>query len=146
MNILFDTNVQLDVLLKRQPNYAAAVAVARASIRGQITGYIAAFSLTTIFYFGQRQYRTKFDNMQAAEYALDDVKSCLAQFRICPVSRQTLDAAVKMPGRDFEDNLQIACALAEGLDAIVTSNIKDFRGAGITLYTPTQLVKRLKLR
>ncbi len=146
MNILFDTNVQLDVLLKRQPNYTAAVALSRASIRGQITGYMATFALTTVFYTCQRQYRAKFDNKQAAKYALDDVLSCLDQFKICSVSRQTLESATKMPGQDFEDNLQIACALAEGLDAIVTSNIKDFRGAGITLYTPAQLVKKLKLR
>ncbi len=51
-----------------------------------------------------------------------------------------------MKGRDFEDDVQAACALAEGLDAIVTRNIKNVKNAGIKLYTPEQLVKKLKLR
>jgi predicted nucleic acid-binding protein len=146
MQILLDTNVLLDFLLNRQPGKAAASAIVRANNKGIFTGYLAAFSFPTIYYFSYKHYDVKYDSNQARQRAWGDVKTSLNQFNICPVSRQTLDAATKMPGRDFEDNLQIACALAEGLDAIVTSNIKDFRSAGITLYTPTQLVKRLKLR
>ena len=146
MKILLDTNVILDQLLRRQPGYAHAATIIRAA-RTHFTPYLAAFSLPTISYYSYRHFKVKVDNSnKAREMALKDVRSCLDQFEICMVSRQTLELAVSLSGRDFEDNLQIACAIEQGLDAIVTSNIKDFRAAGITLYTPVQLVKWLKLR
>ena len=144
MKILLDANVILDQLLRRQSGYADAAKIIRAA-RTHFTPYLAAFSLPTISYYSYRHFKVKLDSNRAREMALKDVQSCLNQFEICTISRQTLELAVSMSGRDFEDNLQIACAVEQGLDAIVTSNIKDFRAAGITLYTPAQLIKRLKL-
>ncbi len=146
MRLLLDINYVLDLLLKRQPNYSAAAAIMLAIRKRRITGYIAASSFPIIYYFCYKHYSLKLDDKQARLMALSDVWTCLSEFNICAIDRIELEAAAKMSGRDFEDNIQVVCAFKEGLDAIVTSNIKDFRGLGITLYTPAQLVKRLKLR
>ncbi len=60
-----------------------------------------------------------------------------------PVDRTTLEMATTFPGSDFEDNLQIACAVEARLDAIVTRNPKDFAGSPVQILTPAELLALL---
>jgi len=48
-----------------------------------------------------------------------------------------------MAGSDLEDNVSMACALAAGLDAIVTRDPKGFAGSPIPVLSPTELLARL---
>ena len=48
-----------------------------------------------------------------------------------------------MPGKDFEDNLVMACAELMELDAIVTRNKVDFAGSTISVLTPSELLARI---
>jgi hypothetical protein len=59
------------------------------------------------------------------------------------VDRQAIERAVLLPGGDFEDNLQIACAMAANLDAIVTRNPSDFAGSPLPVLTPAELLRHL---
>jgi predicted nucleic acid-binding protein len=54
-----------------------------------------------------------------------------------------LEIATTLPGSDFEDNLQIACAVEAKLDAIVTRNPKDFADSPVPVLTPTELLALL---
>lgn len=137
--VLFDTNVALDVLLQRPDTFSESNKLWKANDKGLIIGFLTAPSVRDIHYFITRERNDSARALQA-------VLSCLSSFHICPVDGSILAQAAAMSGPDFEDNIQVACVLAQGLDAIVTRNIKDFRDAGITLYTPAQLVKKLKLR
>ncbi len=71
------------------------------------------------------------------------IKLCLDSFQICTVDKQTLERATDLEGNDFEDNLQIACALSSGLDAIVTRNKADFKTAAIAVMEPAELLRQL---
>ncbi len=51
--------------------------------------------------------------------------------------------ATTFPGSDFEDNLQIACAVEATLDAIVTRNPKDFARSPVMILTPAELLALL---
>ncbi len=137
--VLFDTNIALDFVLKRQPGFSEAQLIWRANAIGKIRGYVTASSMTDIYYFASNKGNDTVRGYKA-------ITMCLATLEICTVDRTMIEQAAVLKRKDFEDSVQIMAALAEGLDAIVTRNIKDFRGAGITLYTPAQLVKRLKLR
>ena len=48
-----------------------------------------------------------------------------------------------MAGGDLEDNVSLACALAAGLDAIVTRDPRGFSGSPIPVLSPTDLLARL---
>ncbi len=54
MNVLFDTDVLLDVLLDREPFSASSSQVLSMAEEGSLRGYVCATSVTTIFYLGQR--------------------------------------------------------------------------------------------
>lgn len=136
--LLLDTNILLDVLLNREPLVNESRKIWQANLAGQITAYITATSLTNIYYYASKA--------KGSAEGLKAVNVCLKAFEICKIDREILELAAAMRGRDYEDDIQSVCALIEGLDAVVTRDIKGFRDAGIKLYTPAQLIKEMKLR
>ena len=135
MKLLFDTNILLDVLLPRDPWAENGRKLWQASDEGQITGFVTATTLTDIFYITRR--------LTNAAVALEAVKTCLLAFEIAPVDRAELEQAVQLPGSDFEDNLQIACATSAALDGIITRDPKGFQTTTITIYTPEQALSQI---
>lgn len=135
MRILLDTNIILDVLLNRAPFVADSSAIWAACDAGRLIGCLPASTLTDIFYIARRT-----TDIATARVA---VGLCLAAFDVLPVDRQTLEAATLLPGNDFEDNLQIACAVHAAVDAIVTRNSGDYAHASLPVLTPAQLLARL---
>jgi predicted nucleic acid-binding protein len=106
---LLDTSVLLDLLLNRPPWAAEAAVIWDAHRHSQIRVFIAAFSLPNIFYIVRKQ-----GGLAAARTA---VQACLSTVDIAPIDQATLLAAQALVGSDFEDDLQIACALQAGVDA-----------------------------
>ena len=136
MRILLDTNVVLDVLLKRDPWQADASAIWLAIDGGSITAYLTASSVIDIFYVARR--------LTDIVRARQSVQVCLDAFNIGAVDRSTLERAQALSGSDFEDNVQIACAELNGLDAIVTRNSADFEGSPIAIWSPAECLKQLR--
>ena len=103
---------------------------------GAFDGSIASFSLPTIHYICQRH---------AGQTAADDaIDICLEAFDVCPLYRECILAARRIPGNDFEDNLQVACAISDFMQGLVTRNPRDFANAPIRVYTPAELFEVLR--
>lgn len=135
MNVLFDTNVILDVLLARSPFKADATTLMKKVETNDIRGLLCATTITTIHYFVARQY-----NQQDA---LKGITSLLKMFDIAPVNKSILDQATQSKIADFEDAVLHESALLTGADAIVTRNSKDFKHASLVIYQPHELVALL---
>jgi predicted nucleic acid-binding protein len=134
--ILLDTNVVLDVLLNRQPFVDEARQIWDASDRGLFDACIASFTIPTIHYICRRQ-----DGLEAANRAVD---ACMAAFEVCALYRECVLAARRMAGGDFEDNLQIACAITDFMQGIVTRNRADFTNSPIRVYSPREFLDLLR--
>mgnify|MGYP001048164763 CR=1 FL=1 len=135
MRILFDTNVLLDVLLKREPWVTQSSSAWQASDEGKIIGHVTACVIPDIFYIARR--------LTTVETARTAVRICLEAFEVCPVDLQALEQAEALSGSDFEDNLQIACATQAGLDAILTRDKRGFQAAPMPVLTPAELLEQL---
>lgn len=136
-SVLLDVNVLLDVFLGRQPWLPDSAAVLLANQERRIVSYISAVTLPTIFYVVRR-------NASLAQ-AREVVGESLRSFEIIPVGRNTLELAHTLPGADFEDNLQIACAVGAGVDAIVTRDAAGFSASPLPVLTPAQLFTEFAL-
>lgn len=134
MRVLLDVNVLLDVMLQRPPWHVDADAILRAAASGQVTCATTAVSLATIFYVGRKVVGTT-----AARSAVRDY---LAAFDFLPIDKHVLLHADALAGNDFEDNILIAAAMSESLDAIVTRNGADFSHSPIPVWPPSELLKR----
>ncbi len=135
MRVLFDTNVVLDVLPSRDPWVAQSSAAWQANDEGRIVGYITACTIADIFYIARR--------LTTLKTARATVRICLDAFEVCAVDLQALEQAEALPGSDFEDNLQIACASIAGL-AILTRDKSGFQIAAMPVLTPAELLTQLE--
>jgi predicted nucleic acid-binding protein len=137
VRVLIDTNIVLDYLLEREQFLKDAEALFNAIDSGQVIGYVTATTLTDIFYIARRQTRS-------VELARQAVSTTLAVMVIASVNRAILEAAFASELADFEDAVQIHCAVSQGLDAIVTRDTQDFSGSVIPVLSVPQLLKRLE--
>ncbi len=128
---LIDTNVTLDWLLDRKPWSDAAQPLWDARDAGDVIAYISASVVTDIFYIIRRQA-----DIPTAFASVDRVFSA---FGLCTVDEPLLRQARALQGNDFEDNVQIACALAAQVDLIITRDPVDFRFSPIPVIEPSQI-------
>jgi predicted nucleic acid-binding protein len=135
MRVLVDANVVLDLVLEREPWRTDADRFWRAVGEKHILGGIAASTVTDIFYIVRRAM-----SLGAAHAA---VRTCLDSFEVVTVDRAILERATLLSGSDYEDNVQIACAAAARMDAIVTRDPAGFRQSALPALTPAEVVERL---
>ena len=135
MKILLDTNVILDMMLKRAPWVVEAEGLWKAVEAGKVEPYVCASSITDIFYITRK--------LAGAEGARRIVRACLDQMVIVGVTRDLLESAYAREHPDFEDDLQVACAEDSQLDAIVTRDPKGFADSPVSVMTPEELLERL---
>jgi predicted nucleic acid-binding protein len=132
MRVLLDINVILDSMLQRSPWHTEADAIMHAAAQGQVTCVTTPLSLATIFYVGV-----------GTSAARVGIRKYLAACEILPIDKQTLLDADLLLGNDFEDNILIAAAVRDSLDAIVTRNVNDFSHSPICVMSPVELLQRL---
>ncbi len=137
MRVLLDTNIILDFFLERKPFFHDAAKLFDAIADRRIEGFITASSVTDIFYICRRQ-------TQNLEEPRQILTKTLALLSICPVDRDILGTALKSSLADFEDAVQIACAEAQNLEAIITRNPQDFQTANIPVISASQIMEQLK--
>jgi hypothetical protein len=135
LTALLDVNVVLDVLLHREPFYADSRAIWDACDAGRFSGVLAATTFTNIFYIARK--------LKGRDVARDVVATCLDSFDVSPVYRECLAGALIMRGPDFEDDVQIQCAVTWFADHIVTRNPADFAASPIPVLTPAEFLARL---
>lgn len=135
MRVLFDTNIILDLLLDRAPFADEAALLWQATQDGRLDGYVSAITPVNLFYIARR--------LRDRETAFQAVNAVLAAMSVCRLDQRILEMALTLPFADYEDAVQHASAVAGGLDAIVTRNIKDFTGATLPVLTPAELLRQL---
>ncbi|GAB1542838.1 PIN domain-containing protein [Scytonema sp. NUACC21] len=128
---LIDTNIILDFLQDRQPFVEDALRVFEKVDTGEVEGFIAATTITNIYYIVRRAA-----GLQAAK---DAIAQILTDLPICTVNRSVLEPAISGNFKDFEDAVQYACGMAYGVDVIVTRDASGFVDAEIPVMSPGEL-------
>jgi predicted nucleic acid-binding protein len=131
LRILIDTDILLDLALDRNPHADGAARVIDAVQRGSVSGIVAWHTISNLYYI-----LTSFSDRKRA---LGFVRDLAAIVDVAPADSATLDIALSLDMRDFEDAMQVAAALAAGVEKIVTRNSRDFRRSPITVVAPAEL-------
>ena len=63
--------------------------------------------------------------------------------KICTVDRTILETAISSNLPDFEDAVQLACAMALNLDVIVTRDAQGFAGATLPILSAGEVLQLL---
>ncbi|MAT96141.1 MAG: hypothetical protein CL608_03275 [Anaerolineaceae bacterium] len=133
--ILVDLNVIVDVVQHRQPFYEESARVLDAVVREQATGWLAAHSITTLFYVINR--------LRNRETAVTVITSLLEVFTVATVDDQVIRQALSWGWSDFEDAVQMAAAANADADYLVTRNPRDFQSGIIPVVQPAAFLTLL---
>ena len=136
MKILIDTNVLLDLLVNREPFYKYAKIILQLCKDKKIDGIISAHSVTNIFYI----LRKTFGNDETRDILL----SLCRIIEIENIDDNKIISSLKNRNfKDFEDCLQMECAVSSNADYIITRDKKDFSNSVIPCLTPEEFCQRL---
>jgi predicted nucleic acid-binding protein len=123
--VFVDTDVALDLLSQREPHYAGAAALFTMADKGKVRVYVSALSFSNLHYLLSRQY-------SAAES-----RRILTSFKVLvnvlAVDDKIIDLALSSKFADFEDAIQYFTAIENGLNMLLTRNIKDYKLASIAV-------------
>jgi len=133
MKLLLDTNVVLDIALKRQPFYKAAARVFDASNFGTVHLFITASIATDLYYILRKQ--------KDHEMAIAFIKDLLTCADACKVDKGTLLEAISSGFTDFEDAVQSFAAVESAVEVILSRNKDDFGSSSLTVLTPIEFVE-----
>jgi len=140
--ILIDTNVFLDVFLKRDPFYEDSNKILElcsqynANSIYRFSGGVAAHSIPTMWYILRKVYSdTDLRNLFEKMFQV---------FTIAGLdSNAILSALQRKDFPDFEDCLQDECATSIKADFIVTRNPKDYVNSRIPAMTPKEFLGKV---
>jgi predicted nucleic acid-binding protein len=132
LNVLFDLNIILDVLQEREAFYVFSARLLARAEAGNIQGWLAAHSVTTLFYLIAKD--------KSPEQARVAITSLLQFLKIAPIDQKTIEQALNLPYRDFKDAVQMSAALQVQADYLLTRNIKDYQPAPLAVLQPAELL------
>lgn len=136
--ILLDTNVILDLVLKRENYYEDVKVIFDLIVNDKIEGYICANILSDIYYI----IRKYFINVRDRK---DIIRGLINIFNIIDVRKMDVICAIKLVDmEDFEDAIQYQCAVMNNLDYLVTRNEKDYKNCSkVKIINPKNLVQKI---
>jgi predicted nucleic acid-binding protein len=136
MRALLDTDVILDFLLERKPFSEAASDLLEHNANGIFDAYISGITPINVFYLGRK--------VVGAPKIRQGIADLLRLVRISSVTLESLEKALDLPFADYEDAVQYCCATAEGLEAIVTRNVTDYKNSTLPVFTPAEFLSHIK--
>ena len=137
MRVLIDTNIILDILLNRTEFGELSFAVLKRLEERQYRGFVAATTLTNMYFIVRRATKS-------TEEAMTAVNKTLQWCEVAPVNRRVLDKAISSGMKDFEDAVQAAAAQNFGIDIVVTRDKTGFTDSGLRVYSPDDFLEALE--
>ena len=130
-----DSDVLLDILLKRSPFYFYTQLLLLESDKKNIKLDTSALVISNIHYVLSRSI--------GAAASRKNIKELLKTIKILSVDNDIIGLALDSNIADFEDAIQSLIAERYKCDAIITRNIKDYRHANLPVFTPEQFLEIL---
>ncbi|GAO44631.1 type II toxin-antitoxin system VapC family toxin [Flavihumibacter petaseus] len=132
--VFIDTDIALDLLAQREPHYLPAAALFSLADKGEVTIYISSLSFSNLNYLLSRQY-----NSTESRRILNSFKVLV---KVLAVDDKIIGLALSSKFKDFEDGIQYYTATENGINNLLTRNIKDYKEAKIAVLTAESYLKR----
>jgi predicted nucleic acid-binding protein len=139
MRLLVDINVALDVILERDPWVTEGALLFSAVQERRAEGYLAGHTIPTIHYIVRENRRDR----AVADAA---VGKLLRIFTVVGAENAELHQALALGFPDFEDAVQVACAVKVNAEWIVTRNLKDFKKSPIACEPPGAVLAAIRAK
>lgn len=133
--VLFDTNIILDIALKRMPHFELSSELFQMIDRNKVTGHVTASTITDILFIKKAE---------GDKSAIAFISSLIEILDVIGVDKETIINALRMDLKDFEDSIQVSAAQYYKLDCIITRNEADFKKSDLKLFTPKEYLFHIR--
>lgn len=134
MNMMFDINVVLDIVARRQPFYESSRAAFLMVVENGDRPCLSAHAFATLYHL-LGTVSTRKQREVAMRWIFDS-------FAVAGLGETEVSAARGYGLPDFEDALVVATAAASKCRCILTRNVRDFRGSVVKAMSPAEFVSR----
>jgi len=134
--VLLDTNIVIDIALKRHEFSEKARNVTRLLYEKKITMYVTATTVTDIYYIIRKH--------SGHDEAIGFLVNFFEYSEIIGVDKKVIMNALQSGRKDFEDAVQIQTAKQNNIKIVITRNKKDFKNSGLTVFNPDEYINELK--
>lgn len=135
MKILIDTNIILDVLMKREPHFDSSEKLLKLC-GTQLIGCIVVSQTTDIFYLISR-------NVKDAQFIKDIIKKLTDNLKVLDINSDDVKCALESDMDDYEDALLAFCAKRQKVEYIITRNEKDFKLSPVKSLSPQEFIEQI---
>jgi predicted nucleic acid-binding protein len=134
MKLLIDTNVILDMVLKRS-GYDISMELFRKVRETGAGAYITAFSVTDIFYI----IRKETHDISRTYVIMENIFQLVS---VLSVTEKDIRDAFGQKWKDFEDCVQYMTGKNSNMDYIITVDGKDYADAMLPVMTPAVWIEK----
>lgn len=133
MRVLVDTNIILDLALKRMPFYLDAQRLFNEHTNLNVELFLTATTITDIYYIIRKE--------KDRSIAIAFVDALLKFVNVASVDKRVVMQALQANLKDFEDAIQVSSANYAHINIIVTRNERDFQNSGLQLFSPASFLE-----
>jgi predicted nucleic acid-binding protein len=135
--IFFDTDVILDISIKRELDTKDSVKLINLVENGLFEGYTSTIIFSNIYYIQRKLIGHK--------VSIDFLKNLRLLVTVLNVDDSIIQKSLESDFNDFEDAIQYFTAIENNMDCIITRNVDDYKKSIIPIYTPTELLKQIEI-
>lgn len=125
--LLVDTNIVVDLLTRREDFYREAQDLFTLSDEGKVKLLVSSLTFANTHYLLDR-HKNK-----------DEARKILIKFKVlvevAKLDDKIIELALASDFTDFEDAIQYYTALENGVDVIITRNLRDFKTSKLPVLT-----------
>jgi len=135
--IFVDSDIILDLLAKREPNYFYAAKLFTLIDQQKIKGFTSPIVFANFHYL----LRKSTSNLSA----LKSLRKLKTFIKILPVDEKVIEQSLNSDFADFEDAIQYFTAVNNGISIIITRNKVDYKKSKIPIATAEEYLKSIQI-
>ena len=126
--VLYDSDVLLDCILKREPHYIESSKALYKAINHKVKGFIASHSILNIAYI----LRKKYSNSELRSL----LKELIIYLPVISIDSRVINKALDSDIKDLEDAVINYSTEINGVDCIITRNLEDYGKSTVLAVSP----------
>jgi predicted nucleic acid-binding protein len=134
-NLFVDSDIILDLLAKREPNYIHAANLFTLIDHKEVNAFTSPIVFANLHYILRK--------LTSNATALKSLRKLKTLINILPVDEKVIEQLLNSEFTDFEDAIQYFTAVNNKINIIITRNKTDYKKSKISVLTAEEFLKTI---
>ncbi|MCF8355614.1 MAG: PIN domain-containing protein [Melioribacteraceae bacterium] len=133
IKIFVDSDIILDLLAKREPYYIHSAKLFTLVDQQKVSAFTSPIVFANLHYLLKR--------MTSHKAALKSLRKLKTFINVLPTDERVIEQSLNSEFNDFEDAIQYFTSVNNGINLIITRNVKDYKKSKISISTAEEFIK-----